>query len=172
MQNLFVKAWGRAFLVLWVGMISSCPDFSKEKPNAVVPGNPVLIEQANLPMRASKPMEPGYSGTMPSAEARRILKELDGACFYDSGGDFDGGEWEVLGFSVTLNPGKAKGPYLRIKNGERIEYLPMESDGDVVDIYQRITGRVPQGIQGVKSVTYESIFSRRSKRFLRTRRQP
>ena len=90
---------------------------------------------------------PGYSGPMPSEAARRLLGELVGDTLLDDEHALGGGVWTVGGFAVLPNPASGKGPVVILRQGGASRYLPVEADGDVADLYRRVRGRLPQGLE-------------------------
>lgn len=84
---------------------------------------------------------PGYSGPVPSARGQAVLLELQGRTFSDETGALGGGEWSIGGFGVVPNPVTGKGPVVTLRQGAEVVYLPVEFQGDVADLYRRVTGR-------------------------------
>jgi len=110
-------------------------------------------------------LRPGYSGPIASDQARALLRKIAGAVFVDTEGAYGGGEWQVEGLVVIPNYLTGKGPILVLKRpgikhsdpyqrNDGTFVLPMESDGDVADIYTRVTGKSPKGLSGPVSISY------------------
>lgn len=80
----------------------------------------------------------------------------------DKEGVFGGGDWTVGAFAVIPNPvsRNGKGPIVIIRQGDATRYLPMESDGDVVDLYRRVHGSPPEGLKRVQSEAYRAVWKK------------
>ena len=106
--------------------------------------------------------KPGYRGSVPSPTAQAVLRDLRGQSWTDPLGTFDGGSYEVGPFAVIPNEvsPKGKGPVLRLDQGEKSVFLPLETDGDVADFFFKVTRRVAPGLSGDMSSTYRAIWRR------------
>ena len=86
----------------------------------------------------------GYSGPYPDGDAQGVIKEdLKGWTYSDKDGVLGGGRWTVGGFAVIPNPRSPswKGPVICLDQGDRSEYIPVETNADVADFYRRVTGK-------------------------------
>jgi len=100
---------------------------------------------------------PGYAGPLVSQAGQRLVRDLYERTFTDTAGTFGGGVWTVGGFAVAPYPTPAgkKGPYVTIRKGEEVRYLPMEADGDAIDLYRRVHGQPPADLSGPPSAAYQ-----------------
>lgn len=100
----------------------------------------------------------GYDGPIPSDEARQLLEELQGETIADAGGLLDADGLELDGFAVIPNPRTGKSPVMRVSRGDRVEWIPLLTDGDVADLYRRVRGSAPDGIEGEMSEAYRQLW--------------
>lgn len=106
----------------------------------------------------SRAPSPGYDGPIPSREARALLQPLRGATFEDATGVLGGGTWTVEGFAVVPNPRSGKSPVVRLSCGERQDWVPVLTDGDVADLVRRVLGDAPAEFVGPTSEAYEAVW--------------
>lgn len=130
---------------------------------SIEPPPPPPLTSASSGMPASgQPPPPETSHPVASPEARAVLGELKGRSFTDREGVFGGGEWTVGSFSVTHYPGETwrKGPHVSLTHGATSRHLPMESDGDVADLYRRVTGEPHPTLDAEMSEAYKAAIMR------------
>ncbi|MFH0944978.1 MAG: hypothetical protein V2A76_07250 [Planctomycetota bacterium] len=101
---------------------------------------------------------PGYSGPVPSARGQAVLQELEGQVLTDGTGAFGGGDWTIGPFGVIPNPVSGKGPVVLLEQDGETRYLPVETQGDVADLYRRVTGRTSPLVKGGTSERYLKAF--------------
>jgi len=110
------------------------------------------------------PAPPGYSGPIASSDARDLLADLAGASFEVAPGALvdapTGGTFTVGPFAVVPNPRTGKGPVVRLDGPSGAVWLPMETDGDVVDLVTRVRGTAPDGFGGRPSDAYRAAWAR------------
>jgi len=71
------------------------------------------------------------------------------------------GEGASVGpFAVVPNPRTGKGPVVRLDGPSGAVWLPMETDGDVVDLVTRVRGTAPDGFGGRPSDAYRAAWAR------------
>ena len=124
---------------------------------------PVVVAFLLANMGCTDSVAPGYSGPIVSSKGQKVARGLAGASFTDKDGNLGGGEWTIVSFAVVPNPRTGKGPVVEIRKGTRVEYLPMESDGDVIDLYRRVHDSPPEGLSGDMSQAYRSVWERKKK---------
>ena len=84
---------------------------------------------------------PGHDGPVPSPEGQAVLTELSGKTVTDGSSS----TWTIGPFSVTpyvdRKGARTKGPHVDLVAGTSRRALPVQTDADVADLYQRVTGR-------------------------------
>jgi len=108
----------------------------------------------------TEPAAPVYSGSYPSARGQAVLAELQGRVFEDRQGLIGGGRWTVGAFGVQENPATGKGPVVLLTQGDRTFYLPVETQGDVADLYRLVTGTDSPLVSGETSADYRKALRR------------
>ena len=109
-----------------------------------------------------EPGKTGYRGPVPSPAAQQLLRELRGETWTDAISAFGGGVWEIGPFSVKANdasPG-GKGPVLRLDQGDDSVYVPLETDGDVADLFYKVMRKVAPNLEGDMSETYRALWKK------------
>jgi hypothetical protein len=97
---------------------------------------------------------PGYSGPYPSSDAQTAVHELDGKTVKDASGK----EWTVGNFGVIPNPVTGKGPVVDLTSGGVEQWLPLETDGDVADLWMKAKGAPHPKIGGPTSEAYRKAW--------------
>ncbi len=88
-------------------------------------------------------MTPGYDGAAPGPAAQRLLKDLRERSVTDPALAPPPGSWKVDSFAVVPNPVTGKGPVVRLRSGGEERWIPVLTDGDAADLWQRVTGQAP-----------------------------
>ncbi len=106
------------------------------------------------------PPPTGYSGPVISQTAQRVLLNMEGESFFDDLGVLGGGEWTIGRFGVVPNPVSVsgKGPVLKIRQLDNGQFMPMEADGDVADLYRRVHGSLPDSFDTTQSMAYKAVW--------------
>ena len=107
---------------------------------------------------AVAPAPPGYSGPIASTDARDLLAQLQGEVLDDAAGELGGGAFTVGAFGVVPNPATGKGPVVQLEGPGGVVWLPMQTDGDVADLWRRVRGAVPDGLTGPTSDAYRAVW--------------
>jgi len=87
----------------------------------------------------------GYSGTVPSVVGQGLIGKMRGKRLtVGAGAGLAVGVWTVDGFGVVPNPVTGKGPVVLLKDSAgKIDYVPVDTDADVADLFERVTGAPP-----------------------------
>lgn len=88
---------------------------------------------------------PGYSGAVPSGAAQQIAKSLSGKTFKDAQGQ----EWTVGGFMVG-----PRGPVITLTRPGASVDVYLDTDGDVADLYEKVTGGKHPTLSGALGERY------------------
>ena len=100
----------------------------------------------------------GYDGPIPSAEARRLVRELEGEPIAQTDAAFGPGTWIVGPFGVVPNPRTGKSPVVQVHSSEARDWIPLLSDGDVADLVRRVRGSAPEDHAGELSEAYADVW--------------
>ncbi len=119
-----------------------------------MPRGSILLALVVALLACSPPQEVGYDGPLPSSEARAAcLTPIIGRSFVDASGALGGGELFVVGFvvgaapTVRLERERGSGDFL---------FIEVYTDGDVADLYERVTGERMARFEGELSESYRA----------------
>jgi len=89
----------------------------------------------------------------PSTAAQAALHELYALEFDDTASRYGGGKLIVTGFAVSPD---GTGPVVLLERDGITHYLPVETDGDVADLFLRVLGQPHETITGELSDAYRA----------------
>jgi hypothetical protein len=107
----------------------------------------------------------GYTGPVVTQAGLARLEELEDKEFTDRKSELGGGNWTVSIVRKTPHPvtGRKQGPVLVVSQGSEVRVIPIQSDGDVADIYARVVGKPPPGIGDAPTAPYLEAWRRGGK---------
>ena len=95
--------------------------------------------------------------------ALSALQSLKGKSLVDSTGALGGGSWTIGDYGVADNPISGNGPVLSLVQGQVTKLLPVETEGDVANLVQTVTGQSSGLAGGELSTNYQTALGLLSK---------
>jgi hypothetical protein len=107
-----------------------------------------------------------YVGPIVSQQGLLRLEELEDKKLMDTKSELGGGAWEISIIRKTPHPvtGGKLGPVLVMSQGTDVRVIPIQSDGDVADLYKRATGTAPPEINEPATAPYLEAWQRGGRR--------
>lgn len=94
---------------------------------------------------------------VPSQAGIDAAYSLCGQELVEHGGRWGDGLWIVAHFVVLPHDGVKRG-WVMVEKGRLVHYIPVETDGDVADLWRRVRGAAPEHLRGEQSEAYREFW--------------